>query len=149
LGFIANLVIVFPPLPRQWRRMVVFVVHWILSAKWFFSPVFFFSTIFWFTHFYWLLFCLFSHCLISSVLLVSFFLFPCRIGLHLANFQVMSVHRWLWLGCLYGGYLYGTEKSDTIPWTCPCCTRSLRPVEMYGHLCMIWVILVWCISSTS
>jgi hypothetical protein len=27
LGFIANLVIVFPPLPRQWRRMVVFVVH--------------------------------------------------------------------------------------------------------------------------
>lgn len=27
LGFIANLVTVFPPLPRQWRRMVVFVVH--------------------------------------------------------------------------------------------------------------------------
>jgi hypothetical protein len=26
------------------------------------------------------------------------------------------------------------EKSDPIPWTCPCCTRSLRPVEKYGHL---------------
>lgn len=27
LGFIANLAFVFPPLPRQWRRMEVFVVH--------------------------------------------------------------------------------------------------------------------------
>lgn len=27
LGFIANLAFVFPPLPRPWRRMEVFVVH--------------------------------------------------------------------------------------------------------------------------
>jgi hypothetical protein len=35
------------------------------------------------------------------------------------------------------------QKSDPIPWTCPCCTRSLRPVEKYGHLYVLRDIH-WC-----
>lgn len=42
LGFFANLAFVFPPLPRQWRRMEVFVVHWNSSAKWLFLCSLFF-----------------------------------------------------------------------------------------------------------
>jgi hypothetical protein len=74
LGFIANPVVIFPPLPRHWRRMVVFVVHWICWRSGFSYFVLFLCCTF-----PWPPYVIFPHCLISTMFVLL--LTPCRIGL--------------------------------------------------------------------